>query len=66
MKKNFIFYLIAGAFFILYFYIFRDTLGRFVPHGPIGNMIVVFIVVIVNIPLSVFSAEKLINAIRKG
>lgn len=65
MKKNLLFYLIAIVFFILYFCLFKYTLGRIMPFGATGNMISIFIIIIVNIPLSVFSTEKLIKEIKQ-
>jgi hypothetical protein len=35
------------------------------PFGATGNMISIFIIIIVNIPLSVFSTEKLIKEIKQ-
>ncbi len=65
MKKKLIFWVIAIVFFIIYFQIFNFFMRGILPINPVSNVLVILILIVVNIPLSVFSTEKIFSIIRK-
>lgn len=69
MKKNIVYWGICIAFFGLYFKILGFVWGKFVPFDTVNavtNIIQIFIVVVVNIPLSVICTEKVFEIIKKN
>jgi len=64
MKERIIFGGIVVIFFVVYFGIFRYLWSFLLPWNLYTDIIAVFIIIFVNIPLSVFSAEKIIKIIR--
>lgn len=65
MKKKLIFWAISIVFFIIYFKILKFFLGDILPINPVSNVLVILIIIVVNIPLSVFSTEKIFSIIKK-
>lgn len=53
------------VFYVIYFLIFRYTVGDLFPISPVSNIIIIFILTVINIPLSVFSTEKIFSIIKK-
>lgn len=65
MKKNLIFWIISVVFYVVYFKIFDFVLGKIFPISPVSNVIILFILTVINIPLALLSSEKLISIIKK-
>ncbi len=64
MKERIAFFAITLIFYIAYFKILQWGWDKFIPFNRISNIIVLFILVVVNIPLSLISAEKTIRLIK--
>lgn len=64
MKRGIIFWGFAVAFFIIYYRVLGYIWDFLLPWNTYTDIIAVFVVIFVNIPLSVFSAEKIIKVIR--
>lgn len=64
MKKRIVFFAVALIFYIAYFKILQWGLDKFIPFNRISNIIALFLLVVVNIPLSLISAEKTIRLIK--
>lgn len=64
MKNSIIFWFLTILFFIIYFNVLMDLWNFFLPWNLYTDIVAVFVVIFVNIPLSVYSAEKLIKAIK--
>lgn len=65
MGKNLVRWLISVVFYIIYFVIFKYTVGDLFPISPVSNFIIIFILTVINIPLSLFSAGKIFSIIEK-
>lgn len=65
MKKNIIYWGICIAFFKAYFDILRFIWNSFVPLSTMTDVIAFFILVCLNIPLSLISTEKVIETIKR-
>ncbi len=63
--KKVIYVIMTILFYGGYFLLFDLTLGNKFPISPISNMIMVFILVVVMIPLSMFTTEKFFKIIQK-
>jgi len=64
MKERIIFGGFVFILFVVYFGIFRYLWNFLLPWNLYTDIIALFIIIFVNIPLSVFSAEKIIKIIR--
>ncbi len=64
MKNSIIFWFLTILFFIIYFNVLMYLWNFFLPWNLYTDIVAVFVVIFVNIPLSVYSAEKLIKAIK--
>lgn len=64
MKNNVIFGVITIIFFVIYFFIFRWIWNLWMPLSITTDIIAMFISLVVNIPLSLISAEKTIKIIK--
>ena len=65
MSKNLVRWLMNIVFYIIYFLIFKHTLGKLFPISPVSNVIIIFILIVVNIPLSILTTEKIFSIIEK-
>lgn len=65
MGKNLVYWMVSIIFYVIYFLIFKYTIGNLFPISPMSNFIIIFILTIINIPLSVFSTSKLFSIIEK-
>lgn len=59
MKRNLVYLGICIMFFILYFKILGFVWNKFVPFNTMTDIIALFIIISVIIPLSVFCTEKI-------
>jgi len=66
MKNNIIFGILTILFFVVYWNIVQWIWNRWMPINPITDVLAIFIVVIVNIPLSVISADYTIKIIEES
>jgi flagellar biosynthesis component FlhA len=64
MKSRIVFLGVTVVFFVIYFQIFRYLWDFLLPWNLYTDIIALFIIIFVNIPLSVFSADKIIKIIR--
>ena len=64
MKKNIIYGILAIFFFIVYFKIL-GFIWLWVPRNPFTDVLSMFIVLIILVPLSAISAHKLFATIKK-
>ena len=65
MKKKIIYWIVGIVFYIIYFLISKFIFEDLIPLNPMGSFIAILILTVVNIPLSVFSTEKLISMIKE-
>ncbi len=63
MSKNIIRWLTNIVFFIIYFVVYAYIIGRRLPIGLGGNLLSLFILIFINIPLSVFTSVKVLSVI---
>ncbi len=63
MSKNIIRWLTNIVFFIIYFVVYDYIIGRRLPIGLGGNLLSLFILIFINIPLSVFTSVKVLSVI---
>jgi len=59
MKRNLVYLGICIMFFILYFKILGFIWNKFIPFNTMTDIIALFIIIAVIIPLSVFCTEKI-------
>lgn len=64
MKKNIIFWFFTIFFFVIYWRILALIWNLWVPFNIIIDILSMFIVVVVNIPLSAISAEQTVKIIK--
>lgn len=64
MISRIVFWGFTVVFFVIYFLIFRYLWDLLLPWNLYTDIIAFFIIIFVNIPLSVFSADKIIKIIR--
>lgn len=64
MKRGTIFWGLAVIFFIIYFKLLGFIWDLLLPWNTYTDIMAVFVILFVNIPLSVFSAEKIIKVIK--
>jgi hypothetical protein len=62
--KAFIKILLTGLFFFVYTSLLR-LLSYTLPISPLSNFVVIFIVLVIVIPLSIWSALQLIQTIKR-
>nr|WP_312578031.1 hypothetical protein [Sedimentibacter sp.] len=65
MKKTIVYWGACIIFFIINFKILRFIYDKFVPFNTITDIIAIFIIIFVNIPLSVICTEKVFSIIRE-
>lgn len=65
MMKRLVFWGICIVFFVLFFKILKFIWDRFVPFNSLTDVISIFILVFINIPLSVICAEKIITVLKQ-
>ncbi len=65
MKKGIIFWVIVFIFFIAYWKIIQIMWNN-LPISPITNVLGIFTATIINIPISLISAEKTIAFLKKN
>lgn len=65
MAKKLVRWLMNIGFYVIYFLLFQYTIGNLFPISPVSNVAIIFILVIINIPLSIFSIEKVFSIIEK-
>ena len=63
--KNIVFYILSVIFIIFYFNVLVRIWNFLVPFNPTTDIISIFIVIIVIIPLSVISSKQAIKIIKK-
>lgn len=61
-----VYFLLTVVFFVIYFSILRYIYNAVVPFNTLTNVLSIFIVLIVIIPASIFSARKTIKFIRNS
>ena len=64
MGKNLVYWMVSIVFFVIYFLIFKYSIGNLFPISPMSNFIIIFVLTVINIPLSVFSTEKIFSIIE--
>ena len=62
--QRFIFWVVGIAFFVIYFIILRFIHDEFVPMTPLTDVLALFIIIIVMLPLAAVSAQWFINTVR--
>lgn len=65
MAKKLVRWSMNIIFYVIYFLIFKNTVGRLFPISPVSNAIIIFILIVINIPLSIFTTEKIFTIIAK-
>lgn len=65
MAKRFVYLGITIAFYVVFFNIFRWISNR-LPFNGFTDIISLFILIVVNIPLSAICAQKVITIIKKA
>jgi len=65
MKKTIVYWAICVIFFILNFKILEFIYDKVVPFNTITDIIAIFIIIFVNIPLSVICTEKAFSIIKE-
>ncbi|MFL0270147.1 hypothetical protein [Candidatus Clostridium radicumherbarum] len=65
MAKRIVFGIISIAFFVFFFEILKFIWDRFVPFNTLTDIISLFILIIINIPLSVICTQKVIKIIKQ-
>lgn len=65
MKKNVIFGVITIVFFVFYFFILRWIWNLWIPFNITTDILSLFILMVVVVPISFISAEKTIKAIKE-
>lgn len=63
MKKNLAYWGTCAFIYVLYFQIIEFIWNRFVPWNTPTDLIALFVLIVVNIPLSVITTEKVIKTI---
>lgn len=63
--KDIIYWIICIIFFALYFHILKFIWNTFIPFNTITDLVSLFIMIFVNIPLSVVSTEKIFTVIKE-
>ncbi len=64
MAKRFVFWIIFIAFYVLFFMILKFVWNRFIPFNVLSDIIGIFVLIVINIPLSAICTQKLINVTR--
>jgi hypothetical protein len=64
MKMKLIFWGITTAFFVFYFGMLRFIWNAWVPFNAVTDVLALFIIAVVNLPLSVASGNWLYNVIK--
>ncbi|MFU0824221.1 hypothetical protein [Clostridium sp.] len=65
MIKAIIYCGICIVFYVIYFVILRFIWDMFIPFNIVTDLISVFILIFVNVPLALISANKIVAIIRK-
>ncbi len=65
MGKNLVYWMVSIVFYVIYFLIFKYSIGNLFPISPMSNFIIIFVLTVINIPLSIFSAGKIFSIIEK-
>ncbi|MBP1925102.1 putative membrane protein YwzB [Sedimentibacter acidaminivorans] len=65
MKKTIVYWGISIIFFIINFKILGFIYDKFVPSNTITDIMVIFIIIFINIPLSVICTEKVFSIVRE-
>lgn len=65
MAKTVVRWLMNMMFFIIYFVIYDYTIGSSLPVTVASNLISLFMLTVINIPLCVASTEKVFSIIEK-
>jgi hypothetical protein len=66
VKKNIIFGLITILFFVVYWNVLGLIWNLWVPFNPTTDIISLFIVTFINLPLSAISSQQLIKVIKSS
>jgi hypothetical protein len=66
LKKNIIFGILTIVFFVVYWKVLALIWDLWVPFNTTTNVLSMFIVVIVNMPLSAISANQTIKVIKES
>jgi hypothetical protein len=66
MIKRIVFGGICIAFFVVFFKILQFIWDRFMPFNAVTDVISIFILVFVNIPLSIICAQKVFKVIKQA
>lgn len=64
MAKKIVFFLMSIVFYIIYFFIFDYIIARRLPINPMWNAFSLFILIVINIPLSVATSVKIFSVIE--
>lgn len=65
MKKTIVYWGISIIFFIINIKIIGFIYDKFVPSNTITDIMVIFIIIFINIPLSVICTEKVFSIIKE-
>lgn len=65
MVKTVVRWVMNIVFYVIYFLIYDYTVGSSLSVTQASNIISMFILIVINIPLSVFSTEKVFSIIEK-
>jgi hypothetical protein len=63
--KRLVFGAICIAFFVLFFEILKFIWNKFIPFDTLTDIVSLFILIVINIPLSVICTQKIIKVIQK-
>ncbi|MGO1470552.1 MAG: hypothetical protein ACTHW2_11065 [Tissierella sp.] len=66
MRKKLVRWSMNIVFYIIYFLILQYIENKLLPISPISNVIIIFVLIGINIPLSIFTTEKIFSIIEKG
>jgi ABC-type phosphate transport system permease subunit len=65
MAKRIVFGMICIAFFVLFFEILKFIWDKFIPFNAVTDIVSLFILIVINIPLSVICTQKVIKIIKQ-
>lgn len=65
MKKRIVFGILSGIIFMFYFNIYRYLWYALIPRNTVTEWIALLVILLVLIPLTVISTQKIIDIIRR-
>lgn len=65
MGEKLVFFFLTAVFFVIYYKILIYIYDNFVPYNALTTVLSFFIIIIIILPLAVFSADKIIKVIKQ-